>query len=67
MAIKLGEETQIFKEMNSTLSSIPLPKCEQYEIRSDKYWECFHRVYTLTLVGRLIHCYQNDISIADML
>jgi len=51
IATELGENTRVFKAMNSTLSSVPFPGCEQYKMRSDAYWECLHRHFTLTIVS----------------
>jgi choline dehydrogenase len=48
-AVQLVENTTVFQRMNGRLSPTPFPGCEHVPFRSDAYWECFHRHYTLTI------------------
>ncbi|XP_035704716.1 glucose dehydrogenase [FAD, quinone] isoform X2 [Folsomia candida] len=42
-SIKLVEETKSFKRLNAELFDLKFPGCEDFEPRSDLYWECFIR------------------------
>ncbi|ODM99903.1 Glucose dehydrogenase [FAD, quinone] [Orchesella cincta] len=52
-AIKIGvniyENTTAFGKLGAKLVSTKLPGCEKHEFRSDAYWECYVRHFTLTV------------------
>jgi len=52
-AIKIGlniyENTTAFGQLDAKLVSTKLPGCEEHELRSDGYWECYIRHFTLTV------------------
>lgn len=47
-AVQVVEGTDGFKRMNTSLLPIPLPGCENFQFKSDAYYECFGRHLTLT-------------------
>jgi len=49
MGLKIYENTTAFGRLGARLVSTKLPGCEQHELRSDAYWECYVRHYTLTV------------------
>lgn len=55
-AVEMIENATVFKEMNARLSPVPLPGCDHLTFRSDEYWECFHRAYTLTIYHHVGTC-----------
>lgn len=48
-AVSMFENTETFKAINGTLTPTPLPGCEHLTIKTDEYWECFHRQYSFTV------------------
>jgi len=48
LSVALVDDTQSFREMNASLLTTPLPGCEEYEFKSDYYWECYARSLTIT-------------------
>jgi len=49
-ALILAENTTALgKNLGSKFTDQHLPGCEQYEMRSDRYWECYIRRYSVTL------------------
>lgn len=52
-AIKIGlqiyENTTTFGKLGARLVDTKLPGCEAHELRSEAYWECYVRHYTLTV------------------
>lgn len=49
MAIKLVENTTSFQSIGARFTDSVFPGCENVEFKSDAYWECFIRSYSLTL------------------
>ena len=49
IALNLIENTKSFQSINGRLSNISLPGCTQHEFRSDSYWKCFIKSYSLTI------------------
>lgn len=49
LAVKIGSETTPFRNLNATFSDIPIPGCEQFEFKSDPYWECYVRHFRYLL------------------
>lgn len=49
LAVHIMENAPSMKAMNCRLHHVPLPGCEHVQFRSDAYWECFHRHYSLTV------------------
>ncbi|CAG7833011.1 unnamed protein product [Allacma fusca] len=48
-ALNLVENSPTFKTMNARLHNISFPGCEHVPFRSDAYWECYHKHFTLPL------------------
>ena len=48
-AVDLVENSKTFRAMNGRLLNVSFPGCEHVEFKSDAYWECFHRHYSLTV------------------
>ena len=48
-AVQMVETTVAFRSIGATLSSTPFPSCSHLEFRSDAYWECYVRHYTLSV------------------
>lgn len=48
-AIHLVENTKIFQDIGARLSTTPFPSCSNHEFRSDSYWDCYVRHYTLSV------------------
>lgn len=42
-------ETPVFKSLNATFNPARIPGCAHLEFRSDKYFECQARYYTMTI------------------
>jgi len=48
-ALKLGEKTQTFKNMNARYPNPVLSICAQHKMHSDAYYECYVRAMSMTL------------------
>ncbi|XP_035709623.1 glucose dehydrogenase [FAD, quinone] isoform X1 [Folsomia candida] len=48
-ALNIYENTTTYKKLGAKLAPNKFPLCEAFEFRSDEYWECFVRSYTLTV------------------
>ncbi|XP_035702395.1 glucose dehydrogenase [FAD, quinone] [Folsomia candida] len=48
MLIKLYEKTKAFGKYNATLMPKHFPGCERHKFRSDEYFECFVRHWSVT-------------------
>jgi glucose dehydrogenase (acceptor) len=48
-AKRIGEDPLVMKRLNSQLIKAPFPGCEEKEIYSDAYWECYARHWTQTI------------------
>ncbi|CAG7836566.1 unnamed protein product [Allacma fusca] len=48
-AVDLVENSPTFQALNGRLHKIAFPGCEHFSFRSDDYWECYHRHYSLTV------------------
>jgi len=48
-SVKLVENTKAFQSIDAKLGPSVYPGCEHVEFKSDAYWECFARSYSLTL------------------
>ncbi|CAG7818306.1 unnamed protein product [Allacma fusca] len=48
-AVYLVENTTTFNEVNGRFTDVPFPLCANFPFRSDAYWECYARSYTITL------------------
>ncbi|OXA54270.1 Glucose dehydrogenase [FAD, quinone] [Folsomia candida] len=46
--VKLYEETDSFKKFNASLIPNHFPGCENFTLRTDEYYECFVRHFTVT-------------------
>lgn len=56
-AVEMIENSTILgKEMGARLSPVPFPGCDHLKFRSDEYWECFHRAWTLTIYHHVGTC-----------
>ncbi|ODM94362.1 Glucose dehydrogenase [FAD, quinone] [Orchesella cincta] len=49
MAVNLVENTTVFQSLGARFTGAVFPGCENVIFRSDAYWECFIRQYSLTL------------------
>jgi choline dehydrogenase-like flavoprotein len=49
LCTKIIDKTQAFKKAGAKLLDNPLPGCEKEVFRSDKYWECYARMVSMTL------------------
>lgn len=49
MAVNLVENTTAFQSIKARFTDAIFPGCENVLFRSDAYWECFIRQYSLTL------------------
>jgi choline dehydrogenase-like flavoprotein len=45
----LAENTTTMIELGSRFTDVPFPGCEGIPFRSDAYWECYIRQYSITL------------------
>ena len=48
-AVYMSENAPSFKRINARLSPVPFPPCAHLEFRSDSYWECFVRHYSVSI------------------
>lgn len=48
-ALHLVESTKSFQDIGARLSTTPFPSCSNLEFRSDEYWECYIRHFTLSV------------------
>jgi choline dehydrogenase-like flavoprotein len=48
-ALNLVENTKTFQDIGAKLSTVPFPSCKNEEFKSDQYWECYLRHYTLSV------------------
>lgn len=48
-AVEIAENTTTFKKVDGHFTTETFPGCEEFEFRSDKYWECYIRQYTVSL------------------
>ena len=48
-AIYLAENTTVFQKIGTKFTTSVLPGCENVPFRSDAYWECYIRTYSVTL------------------
>ncbi|ODN03625.1 Glucose dehydrogenase [FAD, quinone] [Orchesella cincta] len=48
-SLLLMENTTAFGELGVRFTDVKLPGCEHLEFRTDPYWECFIRRYSITL------------------
>ncbi|CAL8074899.1 unnamed protein product [Orchesella dallaii] len=55
-AIHLVENTKTFQSIGARLSTTPFPSCRSHEFRSDAYWECYLRHYTLSVYHQAGTC-----------
>lgn len=49
MGLRIYENTTTFGKLGAQLVPTKLPGCEAHEARSDEYWTCYVRHYTLTV------------------
>lgn len=49
IALKVAEETKVFKQFGSRIHRIPLPNCKQFKFLSDEYIECHIRTISMTI------------------
>jgi len=49
MAMNLVENSTVFAKLGAKFTERVFPGCETVEFKSDEYWECFAREYTMTL------------------
>lgn len=47
--VELSENAPSFQRLGSKLSPVPFPPCKHLPFRSDVYWECYTRQYSVTL------------------
>lgn len=47
--LELVENTKAFSRIGAKLVTTPFPTCKHLKYRSDEYWECFAREYTVTV------------------
>jgi len=45
----MSENAPAFRRLNSRLSPVPFPPCAHFPFRSDIYWECFVRHYSVSI------------------
>ena len=48
-ALDLVEKTEAFKSIGAELTPTVFPSCKEFEYRSDAYWECYIKQYTLSV------------------
>jgi len=48
-SLRLVENTKAFQGLNASMSTVPFPGCESHAHRSDAYWKCFIKSYSLTV------------------
>ncbi|KAM3964328.1 glucose dehydrogenase [FAD, quinone] [Aphomia sociella] len=46
--VKEFVETNAMRKLGASINNIPFPGCDNYDLFSDKYWECYIRQLTLT-------------------
>ncbi|OXA57470.1 Glucose dehydrogenase [FAD, quinone] [Folsomia candida] len=49
LALDLVENTTTFRAIGAQLTTAVFPGCEEMEFRSDDYWRCFIRQYTVSM------------------
>ncbi|XP_035704791.1 glucose dehydrogenase [FAD, quinone]-like [Folsomia candida] len=49
MAVHLVENTTVFRKIDAKFTSNVFPGCEDVPFKSDEYWRCFIRQYSITL------------------
>ncbi|ODN03622.1 Glucose dehydrogenase [FAD, quinone] [Orchesella cincta] len=47
--LELMENTEAFRKLGARFNNVSLPGCQHLEFRSDPYWECFIRRFSVTL------------------
>ncbi|ODM92652.1 Glucose dehydrogenase [FAD, quinone], partial [Orchesella cincta] len=55
-ALNLVENTKTFQSIGARLSTTPFPSCKSHAFRSDAYWECYLRHYTLSVYHQAGSC-----------
>ncbi len=48
-AVYMSENAPAFRRIGSRLSPVPFPPCRALPFRSDPYWECFVRHYSVSI------------------
>ncbi|ODM94361.1 Glucose dehydrogenase [FAD, quinone] [Orchesella cincta] len=48
-AVYMSENSPAFRRLGARLSPVPFPPCKHLEFRSDSYWECFVRHYSVSI------------------
>lgn len=48
-SVRIVEETETFQAIGGRFTDRALPGCEHLKFRSDKYWECFARINSVSL------------------
>ncbi|OXA57469.1 glucose dehydrogenase [FAD, quinone] isoform X2 [Folsomia candida] len=48
-AVFMSENSPAFRRVGSRLSPVPFPPCRHLPFRSDPYWECFVRHYSVSI------------------
>lgn len=48
LAVGLFEKTNAYKKLGAELASEPFPGCEEHEVKSEAYWECYVKTVTVT-------------------
>lgn len=48
-AVHMSENSPAFRRLGSRLSPVPFPPCKKLKFRSDEYWECFVRHYSVSI------------------
>lgn len=49
IALKVAEDTKVFKQFGSRIHRIPFPNCKQFKFMSDAYIECQIRTISMTI------------------
>lgn len=49
IALRVAEETKVFKQFGSRVHRIPFPNCKQFKFLSDEYIECHIRTISMTI------------------
>ena len=62
---KILEESYSLQEMDTRLAHTAFPGCENLALKSDAYWECYHRQWTVTVWHPTSTCAMGEKSDPD--
>ncbi|ODM97397.1 Glucose dehydrogenase [FAD, quinone] [Orchesella cincta] len=50
-ALTIAHNTSVFQRLGTEFTSTKLPGCQEHDQRTDAYWECYIRRYTLSMLN----------------